>query len=142
MSKAVPVKVARGIAIESDLTHVVVIGFDERENMFQTATFGLRDDRDKVNAAAMGEYLTKILGGDLAQGKTFEDFRPSTPVGKDQLIQKLVQGVMNHPYRRQLNDDLFPEFQDAQFQATLELKLRTAYEAGHDAAVSHFELVS
>jgi hypothetical protein len=136
MSKAIPVKVARGIAIESDLTHVVVIGFDERENMFQAATFGLRDKRDKENAAAMGEYLMSIVGADLAQGKSFEDFRPSNSISKDELIHKLAQAVMSHPYRHLVYEGLRKEYQDAQLQATLELKLRTAYEAGYAAGVA------
>ena len=58
----IPVNTAQNIAETYNKTHVVIVGYDERINMFHRTTFGLRDDRDKQNAAAMGEHIMKALG--------------------------------------------------------------------------------
>jgi hypothetical protein len=70
-----PIRVAKLISGESDLTHVIVVGFDERDNTFQCATFGARDERDKFNAAAMGEHVMAFLGGVPLAFPPNEDFR-------------------------------------------------------------------
>lgn len=75
MSKPIQVAAAKDVAEQSDCTHVVIVGFDEREPMFQCATFGLRDERDKFNAAAMGEHVIAFLGGLPLAFPPHDDFR-------------------------------------------------------------------
>ena len=70
----VPVDDAKRIAERYQKTHVVIVSYDETINVMHVTTYGLRDQRDKQNAANIGEFIANQLGADLSLGMRFQDF--------------------------------------------------------------------
>ncbi len=55
----VPVDDAKRIAERYQKTHVVIVSYDETINVMHVTTYGLRDQRDKQNAANIGDVYRK-----------------------------------------------------------------------------------
>lgn len=64
MSKNIPVDEAIRLGQTYDQTHIVIVALDERTNEWLTVTFGLRDERDKLNAVGLAEHFMRSIGDD------------------------------------------------------------------------------
>ena len=91
--QTVPVEAAKRIALEFDKQQVVIIAVDHPFNQIHTATYGVGAD-DKVEAAKMGEFLTKQLGCDTSKSKFTEDFRKDLDAAKYKQALELLHDAL------------------------------------------------
>ena len=91
----IPVEVAKRIAVEYAKQQVVIIAVDHPHNQFHTVTYGV-SAADKVEAAKMGEFLTKQAGGDTSKAVFSEDFRRDFDAAKYKQARELLQAALDH----------------------------------------------
>ena len=93
--KAIPVEAAKQIALTFDKQQVVIIAVDHPHDQVHTVTYGV-GAVDKVEAAKMGEFLTKQLGCDTSKAEFSEDFRRDYDAAKYKRALELLRDATNH----------------------------------------------
>lgn len=72
--RPIPVDEARAIADRYRKRMVVILAYDGAHEKTHVTTYGVAAE-DKVNAAAVGDRCAAVVGADLAQKQSHEDFR-------------------------------------------------------------------
>lgn len=83
MSDEIPIAEARRIGETYDKTHVVIIALDERTGSIYATSFGLRDERDKLSAAALADTLLRIIAGRKDEPVMISNEIPPGPIQRE-----------------------------------------------------------
>jgi hypothetical protein len=89
----IPVEAARQIARKFDKQVVVICAWNHEHAQLHTVTYGSQP-KDKISAAMAGEICAKALGTDLAESKTYEDFR-TLDAARNAQLRDLADGLVS-----------------------------------------------